>query len=120
MRRATILAIVLLTVVNPARAVDPPYQVEMERLAEIMGSLYFLQPLCEAGTEDWRQQMGELIALDKPDDDRRQRLSGAFNAGYTAYSRFHRTCTDIAREALDRLLTEAVDIARDIHQRFAE
>ena len=101
-------------------AIDPPYQARMERLAEILGSLYFLHPLCEAGTEDWRAQMSELIALDEPDDDRRQRLAGAFNTGYTAFARFHRACTPGAREALTRLLTEAEKTAREIHTRFAE
>jgi uncharacterized protein (TIGR02301 family) len=72
----------------PALAIDPPYQRQMERLAEVMGSLYYLQPLCKAGTEDWRAQMSELITLDEPDEDRRQRLAGAFNSGYTAFSRF--------------------------------
>ena len=116
------LAIAMLLVLGaaPALAIDPPYQRQMERLAEIMGSLYFLQPLCQAGTEDWRAQMAELIALDEPDEDRRQRLAGAFNVGYTAYSRFHRACTPAAREALTRLLIEAEDTARDIHTRYAE
>lgn len=104
----------------PAMAIDPPYQPQMERLAEIMGSLYFLEPLCHAGTEDWRAQMEELILLDEPDEDRRQRLAGAFNGGYTAFARFHRACTPAAREALVRLLSEAERTARDIHARFAE
>jgi uncharacterized protein (TIGR02301 family) len=92
----------------------------MERLSEIMGSLYYLQPLCEAGTEDWRLQMAELIDLDEPDDDRRQRLTGSFNSGYQAFSRFHRQCTPASREALTRLLTEAQSLSREIHTRFAE
>lgn len=104
----------------PAVAIDPPYQRQMERLAEIMGSLYFLQPLCEAGSEDWRAQMAELIALDEPVEERRQRLAGAFNAGYRAYARFHRTCTPAAREAFLRLAAEAASVARDIHTRFSE
>ena len=103
-----------------ALAIDPPYEPQMERLAEIMGSLYFLQPLCSPGSEDWRAQMAELIALDEPDEDRRQRLAGAFNVGYTAYSRFHRACTPAARSAMTRLLTEAERTAREIHTRFAE
>ena len=113
------LAMVLCAVV-PSFAIDPPYQRQMERLAEIMGSLYFLQPLCSPAPEDWRAQMAELIALDEPDEDRRQRLAGAFNVGYTAYSRFHRACTPAARAAMTRLLTEAEKTARDIHTRFAE
>jgi uncharacterized protein (TIGR02301 family) len=105
---------------QPALAIDPPYQGEMERLSEIMGSLYFLQPLCQPGVEDWREQMGQLIALDQPDEDRRQRLAGAFNAGFAAYQRLYRTCTVSANEALTRLLVEAEEVARDIHQRYAE
>ncbi|MET3926397.1 TIGR02301 family protein [Devosia sp. 2618] len=116
----TAIAALLALSTVPSLAIDPPYQRQMERLAEIMGSLYFLQPLCQAGTQDWREQMSELIDLDEPDEDRRQRLAGAFNVGYTAYSRFHRACTPAAREALGRLLVEAERNARDIHTRFAE
>jgi uncharacterized protein (TIGR02301 family) len=119
MRFRLVIAL-LLALSSSAHAIDPPYQRQLERLAEIMGSLYFLQPLCDAGTEDWRAQMAELITLDEPDEDRRQRLAGAFNIGYEAYSRFHRACTPAAREALTRLLAEAERTARDIHTRFAE
>jgi uncharacterized protein (TIGR02301 family) len=105
---------------NASLAVDPPYQAEMERLAEIMGSLYFLQPLCDAGSEDWRAQMAELITLDQPDEDRRQRLAGAFNGGYTAFARNYKVCTASAEEALKRLLLEAEKTAREIHSRYAE
>ena len=109
-----------LSLCAPALAIDPPYQRQMERLAEVMGSLYYLQPLCKTGTEDWRAQMAELIALDEPDEDRRQRLAGAFNTGYTGFSRLHRHCTPASREALSRLLFEAQQLARTIHTRFAE
>lgn len=117
-----LLAALLLTVASafPAQAVDPPYQNEMERLAEIMGSLYYLQPLCQPGRDDWRSQMAELIALDEPDEDRRQRLAGAFNDGYAAYARLHRICTVSASEALTRLIIEAARVAREIHSRYAE
>lgn len=118
--RRLALALMLLLPVAPALAIDPPYQRQMERLAEIMGSLYFLAPLCRAETEDWRAQMADLIALDEPDEDRRQRLSGAFNGGYEAFARFHRTCTPASREAMARLLDEAARLAREIHTRFAE
>ena len=118
--RSILTALLLVLGTMPALAIDPPYQGQMERLAEIMGSLYFLQPLCDPRPDDWRSEMAELIALDEPDEDRRQRLAGAFNLGYTAYSRFHHACTPAARTALTRLLAEAESIARDIHTRFAE
>lgn len=122
MRRLFLLGVLLIALVagSPARAIDPPYQNEMERLAEILGSLYFLQPLCQPGPIDWREEMSQLISLDQPDEDRRQRLAGAFNGGYAAYSRLYRVCTTSANEALTRLLAEAERIARDIHARYAE
>lgn len=105
---------------SAALAVDPPYQADMERLSEILGSLYMLTPLCGDATTDWRSQMSELIALDEPEDDRRARLAGAFNAGYQAYARFYRSCTPSAQTAISRLLAEGETLARDIHQRYAE
>ncbi len=118
MKRLALIFVLILT--SPSLALDPPYQRQMERLSEIMGSLYYLQPLCRTGDIDWRNEMADLIALDEPDDDRRQRLAGAFNGGYTAFSRFHKQCTPASREALTRLLTEAQKLSREIHTRFAE
>ena len=64
--------------------------------------------------------MADLIALDEPDDDRKQRLTGAFNSGYEAYARLYRVCTVSAQQAMSRLLVEAEKTARDIHSRYAE
>jgi uncharacterized protein (TIGR02301 family) len=110
----------ILAVPRPALAIDPPYEPQMERLAEVLGSLYFLNPLCKPGATDWRQEMSDLVRLDQPDEDRQQRLYGAFNTGFAAYSRLYRSCTPSASEALGRLLIEAAATARDIHTRFAE
>lgn len=104
----------------PAFAIDPPYHPQMERLSEVLGSLYFLQPLCDETREDWRSQAADLINLDSPDEDRRQRLAGAFNSGFEAYARVYRACTPSARASITRLLVEAEQSARNIHTRFAE
>ncbi len=117
---AALLLILAVVLPRPALAIDPPYEPQMERLAEVLGSLYFLNPLCRPGATDWRAQMAELIKLDQPDDDRQQRLYGSFNAGFTAYSRLYRECTPSAEAALARLLIEAEATARDIHARYAE
>lgn len=118
--RALALSAALLAASPQAFAVDPPYQPQMERLAEILGSLYMLGPLCGQVEIDWRDQMADLLTLDEPEADRRARLAGAFNAGYEAYARFYRTCTPSAREAMKRLLTEGEAVSRDIHSRYAE
>jgi uncharacterized protein (TIGR02301 family) len=119
-RPAALLLLATLALPSPALAIDPPYQPQMERLAEILGSLYFLNPLCSEATSDWRQELADLVTLDQPDEDRQQRLYGAFNGGYQAFSRLYRSCTPSAEEALTRLLVEAETTARDIHTRFAE
>lgn len=119
-RPAALLLAAMLALPMPALAIDPPYQPQMERLAEILGSLYFLNPLCSEATSDWRQELADLVSLDQPDEDRQQRLYGAFNGGYQAFSRLYRSCTPSAEEALTRLLVEAEATARDIHMRFAE
>ena len=120
LRPAALMIAAILALPAPALANDPPYQPQMQRLAEILGSLYFLNPLCSDATTDWRQQLADLVTLDQPDEDRQQRLYGAFNGGYQAFSRLYRTCTPSAEEALTRLLVEAETTAREIHTRFAE
>ena len=115
-----VIILVVAVFAGPVFAIDPPYQRDMERLTEILGSLYFLQPLCAHEQEDWREQAAQLIALDNPDDDREQRLIGKFNIGYEAYARIYRACTPSAKEAMIRLLVEAENSAREIRERFAE
>jgi uncharacterized protein (TIGR02301 family) len=105
---------------GPASAVDPLYEPQLEHLSQVLGSLYLLNPLCRPGGKDWRVEMSELIGLDAPDDDRRQRLAGAFNAGYQDYARLYRECTPSARAALVKLLGDAEQTARDIHAHYAQ
>jgi len=111
---------ILVSFSQPSLAADPLYQGEMQKLLNVIGSLYFLQPLCGNTENDWRQQAGELIALDNPDEDRRQLLNGSFNQGYNAYARVYQTCTISAQQATMQLLVDADKLARDIHSRYAE
>ncbi len=118
--RSGVLALALSSFAQPAFSVDPQYQPQMQRLLQLIGSLYFLQPLCGFDEQDWRGHAAELISLDQPSDDRRQRLIGSFNEGYEAYARLYRECTEAARVAQIRLLAEAKDLSQDIHSRYAE
>lgn len=113
-------AFAVLLLATPARAVDPPYQEQLERLTTIMGALYFLQPLCGLTDVNWRFEAAQLIRLEEPDDDRRARLEGAFNAGYEGFARLYSRCTQSAQTAMERFLAEGDEIARDIHSRYAE
>lgn len=117
---ALVLAVALALPSGSALAIDPVYQPQMQRLLFVLGSLYFLQPLCGMEGSDWRRHAGELIDADQPEEDRRLRLTGSFNDGYAAYARLHRDCTESAQRATAQMLGEAEDLSRDIHTRFAE
>ena len=118
--RAIFIIVLVLMNSNPARAVDPPYQSDMQQLVSAIGSLYFLHPLCGNGETDWRTHAAELINLDEPEEDRRQRLNGSFNEGYYAYARLHQNCSPAAQLAITQLLVEADRLTREIHARYAE
>ena len=118
--RMAFAAVLWLGLAGPAPAVDPPYQAQLERLATLMGSLYFLQPQCGFTAVDWRAEAADLIAHELPDEDRRARLEGAFNEGHDGFARLYGRCTASARLAMQRFLIEGERIARDIHSRFAE
>ncbi len=106
--------------INNAKSIDPPYQAQMERLTNILGSLYYLQPLCGYDEIDWREQADILITLEKPTRDRKQRLAGAFNEGFQAFARIYNICTPSAKEAMERFLREGAYLAKYIHTQFAE
>ena len=94
--------------VAPARAIDPLYQEDMRRLVEIMGSLYFLQPLCDAVSADWRAEAADLIARDAPDPDRETAPVRRLQRGLRSLcGGLYRFCTPAAREAMLRLIDEA-------------
>lgn len=96
-----------------------PYEKELLRLAEIMGSLAMLRPLCSApdGTE-WSRRMQVLLEAEGTTPGRRERLAGAYNKGYQAYALTYRVCTSSAQEASVRFLSEGEQLARNITGRY--
>ncbi|QRM28387.1 TIGR02301 family protein [Microvirga sp. VF16] len=107
---------------EPAPMVEPPpapYEKELLRLAEIIGSLAMLRPLCSApdGTE-WGRRMQVLLEAEGTTPGRRERLAGAYNKGYQAYALTYRVCTPSAQEASVRFLSEGEQLARNITGRY--
>ncbi|MCZ4271330.1 TIGR02301 family protein [Maritalea porphyrae] len=103
-----------------AHAVDPPYQQDLQRFATIMGALYHLDALCLNSGNNWRDEFAELLDLEEVDEDRRARLTAAFNSGYYDFNRMHVRCTPNAQLATKRFIAEGAAIAKNIHTRFAE
>lgn len=98
----------------------PPYEPQLMRLSEIMGSLAFLRELCGARDgETWRARMEALLEAEVATEPRRERLAGAFNKGYRGFEVTYRTCTPNAEIIIGRFLQEGGRITRDISTRFS-
>ena len=97
----------------------PPYNAELMRLSEAMGSIAFLRTLCTGADEPiWRERMAALIESEARTQARRDDLAGAYNQGYRAYALTYRTCTESAQEALVRLAREGDQLSRALSGRF--
>jgi uncharacterized protein (TIGR02301 family) len=97
----------------------PAYEQEMSRLAEILGALHYLRPLC--GSQDgsrWRNEMQGLIDTEQAPPERRDRMVASFNRSYLAYEQTYRTCTPAAGLAIRRYLDEGAKLSREIATRY--
>ncbi len=107
---------------EPAPTAEPPpapYEAELLRLAEIMGSLALLRPLCTApDAAEWSKRMQVLLEAEGTTPGRRERLAGAYNKGYQAFALTYRVCTASAQEASARYLAEGEVLARNITGRY--
>jgi len=92
----------------PAASDDRPYDNQLFRLAEILGTLHYLRELCGANEgQVWREHMRELTAGEGTTPLRRAKLVESFNRGYRDYSRTYRTCTQPALLAIQRYMAQA-------------
>lgn len=98
---------------------ERPYDAQLMRLAEILGALHYLRPLCGAEEEQvWRDKMRELLDAEKPEDVRRAALVDSFNRGYRGFQRTYRSCNDAAGFLIDTYLREGREIAQDVANRY--
>jgi uncharacterized protein (TIGR02301 family) len=97
----------------PVPSDDKPYDTQLFRLAEILGTLHYLRELCGANEgQVWREHMRELAASEGGTSAlRRARLVESFNRGYRDYSRTYRTCTQPALVAIHRFMDQASTIS---------
>lgn len=103
----------------PAEAKPAPYDAQLTRLAEVLGSVQYLRTLCGAPASDWRQSMQQLLDADTVNEPkRRERLTAAFNRGYRSFAAVHTSCTDAARTAEERYRAEGATLATEIAARF--
>jgi uncharacterized protein (TIGR02301 family) len=107
---------------GPLRAEDAaaPFDGDLQRLAEILGTLHYLRGICgsnEGGK--WRNEMQALIDAETPTGDRRARMIAGFNRGYNGFQQTYRSCTPAASVAIRRYIEEGSKISRDLTARYA-
>jgi uncharacterized protein (TIGR02301 family) len=96
-----------------------PYDTDLSRLAELLGALHYLRPLCgEQDRERWRKEMQDLLDTEQPSQQRKDRLTASFNRGYQSYELTYRNCTPSANLAIARSLDEGAKLARDIATKY--
>jgi uncharacterized protein (TIGR02301 family) len=104
---------------NPGQEKPAPYDPQLERLSEILGSVHYLRSLCGAEEgQKWRARMQALIDAEDPSIKRRATMVNAFNRGYRGFQRTHTDCTDNSRLLIDRFMREGSQIASLIATRY--
>jgi uncharacterized protein (TIGR02301 family) len=119
---AAIFLLISALAAAPARAQDAaaPFDGDLQRLAEILGTLHYLRGICGSNEGlKWRNEMQALIDAETPGGDRRARMIAAFNRGYNGFQQTYRTCTPAATVAVRRYIDEGVKISRDLTARYA-
>jgi uncharacterized protein (TIGR02301 family) len=96
-----------------------PYDRDLMRMAEVIGSLAFLRGLCATpDAAEWPARMKALIEAEGITPARRDRLAGAYNRGYRGYALTYRICTPAAHEAAARFLAEGERLSHGLAGRF--
>jgi len=104
----------------PAQDAAAPFDADLQRLSEILGTLHYLRGICGANEgAKWRNEMQALIDAETPSGERRTRMIAGFNRGYNGFQTTYRTCTPAADIAIRRYLEEGSKISRDLTARYA-
>jgi uncharacterized protein (TIGR02301 family) len=114
--------IVLCCLSSPARAQESaaPFDNELQRFAEILGTLHYLRGICGSNEGNkWRNEMQALLDAETPSGERRARMIAGFNRGYNGFQQTYRTCTPAATLAIRRYIEEGLKISRDLTARYA-
>ncbi|GAB1718177.1 MAG: TIGR02301 family protein [Nitrobacter sp.] len=123
--RKPVFAVVVLTAICcalPARGQEgaAPFDADLQRLAEILGTLHYLRGICGANEgAKWRNEMQALVDAETPTGERRARMIAGFNRGYAGFQQTYRVCTPAANVAIRRYIAEGAKIARNLTARYA-
>lgn len=111
-------AVLAAAVCAPPAAAQTPYDPQLSRLAEILGSVHFLRGLCGEEDGPWRARMEALLEAEEPSAERRAMLVASFNRGYRSFAAVYSNCTQQALAAIDRYMEEGERLSREIVRRY--
>lgn len=105
---------------NPDTERPTPYDGQLSRLAEILGSIDYLRNLCSPARDDgWRGDMQQLLDTEtKGEPKRKERLTASFNRGYRSFASVYTNCTPQALVAEEQYRNEGATLATEITARF--
>ena len=98
---------------------QPPFEDDLLRLAEIIGALEYLHPLCarqKAGV--WKVEMANLLDSVGADPARRARHIAHYNQAYARFTQLHRSCTEVTTKIVDIYEKEAIVLTRQMANEF--
>lgn len=97
-----------------------PYDKQLNRLSEILGTVTYLRNLCAERSEpQWRAAMEKLLTVDAGTEPaRKQQLTAAYNRGYRAFGALHTACTDAVRQTDSEYRAEGATLIKEMTNRF--
>jgi uncharacterized protein (TIGR02301 family) len=109
----------------PVEGPPPPFQPQLLKLAETMGSIAFLADLCpdlHAPGEDgtmWRGKAANLAEAEANGPRLKGLLAGAYNRGYLSYEVNYQACTEAAKLSFVRDLAAINTLAAELARRYS-
>lgn len=103
----------------------PPYEGDILKLSELMGSVAFLADLCPdmhdpaQNGEMWRQKAQSLLDTQAKSDILKALMAGAYNRGYQDYEVNYNACTDVARTGFSRDLSAINHLASALTRKYS-
>lgn len=95
----------------PAGAQSPRYERNLLRLSEILGAMHHLQQVCgKHDDQNWRNQMMEVMKVERVKGDKKQRLTDTFNRSYMQHQELFTSCTQAADRYIDAFVGEGTEL----------
>ncbi len=94
-----------------------PFERDLLSLSGHFGTMHHLTQICENdNVQIWRDNMLELMRLENPSREQRNRMSQRFNDAYNEVVERFPSCTPDARAYAGRLARDGADLANRMAQ----